>query len=581
MRALGYDLLKRMISLLLGLAGVATIIFAIPYFAPGGPERALVGWPFTAERATALRAHYGFDRPLLEQYALWVSNLVRGEWGRSKYTGRPIMRELEITLPLTLKLVAETVGIAVLIAALFATLAMRPGDRAYQERGQGIRVVAMGFPDFYFGILVKFFFVWHLEWFPIGGLTFFSERPWQAFRQLLLPALSVGLLYGMISGPRVASRLAAVAGMHEEGSSEGGFVRRGHVWGQFSKALGISLLVLSEHGGLLIGSMMLVEKIFAIPGFGDYGVEAFLRRDYPKVQAFLVVSVSAYFVLRVLVSGVEAMLERRALRNHFKLLFESPLKPNRGLGGLLMHDGFFFGMGLVVALAATTLFAGHVAPYLPDEVHMQDRLQPPKTQYWMGSDLLGRDMLSRVIHGGRYSLMVAALGATGALFLGVGLGGIPRLAGKVGIALATPMIQMLETFPTLMLGMLMMTLMGQGYLHEILALSVALAAQLAAVFLRLPIDNPARFPVPCGALVAAWLSALAMAIILEATLNFLDMGLLPLIPSWGGDLKANFPYLHVNPAIVLFPGIAVVMAALGFNLMAESVQKHAGGVRAS
>jgi len=66
-----------------------------------------------------------------------------------------------------------------------------------------------------------------------------------------------------------------------------------------------------------------------------------------------------------------------------------------------------------------------------------------------------------------------------------------------------------------------------------------------------------------------------MAIILGATLNFLDIGLLPLVPSWGGDLKANLPYLHVNPAIVLFPGMAVVVSALGFNLMAQSVRQQA------
>jgi peptide/nickel transport system permease protein len=70
------------------------------------------------------------------------------------------------------------------------------------------------------------------------------------------------------------------------------------------------------------------------------------------------------------------------------------------------------------------------------------------------------------------------------------------------------------------------------------------------------------------------LHAVGSAIILEATLNFLDIGLLPLIPSWGGDLKANLPYLHVNPAIVLFPGMAVVVSALGFGLMAQSVQQQ-------
>ena len=75
-------------------------------------------------------------------------------------------------------------------------------------------------------------------------------------------------------------------------------------------------------------------------------------------------------------------------------------------------------------------------------------------------------------------------------------------------------------------------------------------------------------------MAALWLHAFGRAIILEATLNFLDIGLLPLMPSWGGDLKANLPYLHVNPAIVLFPGMAVVVSALGFALMAQSVRQQ-------
>ena len=99
---------------------------------------------------------------------------------------------------------------------------------------------------------------------------------------------------------------------------------------------------------------------------------------------------------------------------------------------------------MVMALVATSLFAGYIAPFLPDEVHMKDRLQPPTTQYWMGSDLLGRDLLSRMIYGGRQALLIAAAGATGALCVGFLLGGIPRLGRHVGIALATPLVRMLE-----------------------------------------------------------------------------------------------------------------------------------------
>jgi peptide/nickel transport system permease protein len=121
----------------------------------------------------------------------------------------------------------------------------------------------------------------------------------------------------------------------------------------------------------------------------------------------------------------------------------------------------------------------------------------------------------------------------------------------------------------------MMTLLGQGYWQEMVGLTAALTPPIAAALLLSGTESRLHIRPSAALLAAIWLSAFAMAIILEATLNFLDIGLLPLIPSWGGDLKANLPYLHVNPAIVLFPGMAVVVSALGFNLMAQSVRQQA------
>jgi peptide/nickel transport system permease protein len=85
-RAIALNLIKHLLGLILVLFGVLTIIFIIPHLAPGGPERALIGWPYTAERAAALRGHYGFEQPLYEQYGRWLRNWVEGEWGRSKFT---------------------------------------------------------------------------------------------------------------------------------------------------------------------------------------------------------------------------------------------------------------------------------------------------------------------------------------------------------------------------------------------------------------------------------------------------------------------------------------------------------------
>jgi peptide/nickel transport system permease protein len=574
LRALAFDTVKRVLGLLFALFGVLTIIFFIPHLAPGGPERALIGWPYTAERASALRMHYGFDQPLYEQYGLWVRNWLEGEWGRSKFTGRPVLREVEFSLPLTLKLLGEVFCLTVLIGALVALIAIYPWEQPYTGRGQGLCAIAAGFPDFYFGILMKFFFVWHLEWFPVGGFAFFTERPWQAYRQLLLPALSVAVLYGIIIGPRVATRLAASRSTSDHVVFESANNPDASVGRLFGRALGHSAIVVLQSGALLLGSVMLAEKIFTIPGLGDLGIDAFVRRDYPKIQAFLIIMVGSYAIVRALVDGIDAARVRHLARQSSKLSAEPAPKSAGGMGGLIMQDSFFLGAVLVMALATTTVFAGAIAPYLPDEVHMKDRLQPPTTQYWMGSDLLGRDLLSRVIHGGRYSLMVAGASATGALLLGFILGRMPRLAGPLAVNLMTPLVCVLEAFPSLILGLLMMTLLGQGFWQEMVGLTAALTPPIAAALLLKSDVSRLHMLPSAGLLAASWLSAFAMGIILEATLNFLDVGLLPLIPSWGGDLKANLPYLHVNPAIVLFPGMAVVVSALGFNLMAQSVRRQ-------
>jgi peptide/nickel transport system permease protein len=573
-RFLAADFLKRFLALIIVLLGVLTIIFALPHWAPGGPERALIGWPYTAERAASLREHYGFDHSLDEQYRLWLYNLVRGEWGKSKFTGRPIMREVLLALPLTLKLLAETAVLAVLIGSAVALIAIYPWDRPYTGRGQGLGVMAMGLSDCYFGILIKFFFVWHLEWFPAGGFTFFSDHPWLVYRQLLLPSLAVGVLYGLLIGPRVAARLARAYGFPEDESFTFTSLPQRQSARLFVSAVGMSTVMLLQHGAFLLGSVMLAEKIFTIPGFGDFGIEAFVRRDYPKIQAFLVVMVGTYAIVHALVDGLDTARQRRLMQDPSTSPGAPPPKSRPGLGGVIMHDGFFLGAVMVLALVATTLFAGYLAPFLADEVHMKDRLQPPTTQYWMGSDLLGRDILSRIIYAARHALLISAAGATGALALGWLLGAIPRLGRHLGIALITPLVGMLEAFPPLILGMLLMALLGQGFWQEIVALTASLTPLIAGEFLRSTSDQQPRFLIPTGVLASTWLKACGVAIILEATLNFLDIGLLPLIPSWGGDLKANLPYLHVNPAIVLFPGMAVVVAALGFHLMADSVRKH-------
>ena len=133
-------------------------------------------------------------------------------------------------------------------------------------------------------------------------------------------------------------------------------------------------------------------------------------------------------------------------------------------------------------------------------------------------------------------------------------------------------MRVIEAFPPLLLGLLLMTLLGQGHWQEMVALTAALTPHMAATFLLGDADGRRRIFPAAGLMAALWLHAVGRAIILEATLNFLDIGLMPLIPSWGG-ISRPICRICMNPAIVLFPGMAVV-SALGFGLMAQSVHQQ-------
>ncbi len=251
------------------------------------------------------------------------------------------------------------------------------------------------------------------------------------------------------------------------------------------------------------------------------------------------------------------------------------------------------GLGLVALLGLVAVFADALAPYGPTEIRSQEALAPPSWAHPMGTDLLGRDVLSRVLYGSRVSLYVGVGSLILALVVGVPLGVLAGFYGGVLEHLIMRVMDVILAFPIFLLAIVIMVMLEPSVTTVVLALGIVripIYARLvrssvlavrgleyieAATALAVPAPRLLwRHVLPnCLAplLVTSTLSV-GTSIIVEASLSFLGLGPQPPTPSWGWDLKANLMLLELNPWLTLFPGLAIFGTVLGFNLLGDGLR---------
>ena len=261
------------------------------------------------------------------------------------------------------------------------------------------------------------------------------------------------------------------------------------------------------------------------------------------------------------------------------------------------------GIGSLILMATVTvaILAPLIAPFDPKDVHVRDKYAGPgeKIQetgetFWLGSDQLGRDILSRLIYGARISLYVSLVSVGIGVTLGALIGIVSAYFGGLLDLLVQRLIDTLMAFPTIILALIIVAIAGPSLQNVILALitifvpgsarilrSQALAIKEMDYVLAgraLGADHPRlilRHIVPnCMAPYIVFATAnLGFAIIVEASLSFLGVGVPPAVPSWGGTLAyAGQRYVEVSPWLVVFPSIAICLAVFGFSLLGDALR---------
>ena len=244
----------------------------------------------------------------------------------------------------------------------------------------------------------------------------------------------------------------------------------------------------------------------------------------------------------------------------------------------------------VLLFVVVAVFGPALSPYDPSKQDYGAILQSPGAAHWLGTDYLGRDILSRVIHGARVSLVAMCMVLSFALVIGVVIGSFAGyVGGKVELVLIS-IIDIVLSLPSLIMALALIGIFGPGYWSMVAALTLAwwanyarMSRSVVASELHQPYIEAARI-MGAGhlrifsrhilphvlALVVVYASADAGALVLAiATLSFLGLGVEPPTPEWGQMLVDGMSYLEEYPRLVIVPGLALTMVVVSFNLLGE------------
>jgi peptide/nickel transport system permease protein len=316
-------LLRRLLQIVPTIIMITLVVFVMMQSIPGDPVVAMLGEAYTQEDADKVRGEYGLDQPILVQYVIWLGKLVQGDWGRSILSGRPVLRDVLIRLPVTLELIVLSMGVALAIAMPAAIIGALRQNTWADYTATTIAMIGVSVPEFFIGVLLLLVFS-----FGFGGLLPSSgwvylpgtcptivcnAGLWGNAQHVLMPAFALGVGRAAILTRLLrASMLEVIRTEYVTTARAKGLSERPVIFKHALKnALIPTVTVMGLQVGFLIGGAIVVETLFAMPGLGTFGIDAIIARDYQQVQGFALITAVAFVVMNLLVYVTYTFLDPR------------------------------------------------------------------------------------------------------------------------------------------------------------------------------------------------------------------------------------------------------------------------------
>ena len=316
-------ILKRLLHIVPTVLGITFIVFLMMQSVPGDPVVALLGDAYTQEDAVKIRHLYGLDRPIIVQYFIWLGKLVQGNWGTSILTGRPVLEDVLVRLPVTLELIVLSMSVALAIAIPAGIIGALRQNTWADYTATSVAMIGVSIPEFFIGILLLLVFSFGLGGLlPSSGWVYLpgtcpsmvcGVSLWGNMQHVLMPALALGVGRAAILTRLLRTsmleviRTEYVTTARAKGLSERPIVLK-HA---LKNALIPTITVMGLQIGFLIGGAIVVETLFAMPGLGTFGIDAIIARDYQQVQGFALITAFAFVTMNLLVDLTYTFLDPR------------------------------------------------------------------------------------------------------------------------------------------------------------------------------------------------------------------------------------------------------------------------------
>jgi peptide/nickel transport system permease protein len=310
-------ILKRFLLMIPTLLGVAAVIFLLLRVIPGDVVEAKYmsgeGTGVSAQVMAEERAKLGLDKPVWQQFAIWVWGVVRLDLGTSMWTGSPITEEIKLRFALSLQVALMATVFATILAIPLGIIAALKQDTWVDYAVRIFSIAGLAMPSFWLGILMILGFLIFFKWVPPMVYTPFWVDPWQNMVQLIWPALAVGYRYSAVATRMTRSSMLEV--LRED------YIRTARAKGLWLKlilvrhALKNAMLpvvtVIGLEFAFLLGGLVVTEQVFNLNGLGLLFVQAIAQRDYTLTQALVLLVASVFIFVNFLLDIMYAWLDPR------------------------------------------------------------------------------------------------------------------------------------------------------------------------------------------------------------------------------------------------------------------------------
>lgn len=305
--------LRRLLNMIPTLVGLSLIVFFMMRVVPGDATDLILEESPTAVRKDELREELGLDRPLHEQYLIWIGGVVQGDFGRSFWTNRPVIDSIKDTAPVSIELALFASIAAFVIAVPIGVVSAVKQDTIWDYLGRSISIAALSIPNFYLGTLVVVLPAVLWKWVPPVSYEPIWESPWENLQQFWLPSLVIGASASATLMRMTRSALLEVLRQdyirtaQAKGLAYGVIIRRHALKNAMVPVVTIFGALVA---GLLTGTVI-TETIFNLPGLGRLTINAIAQRDYPQIQANVLLFGVIYVITNLVVDLSYAFLNPR------------------------------------------------------------------------------------------------------------------------------------------------------------------------------------------------------------------------------------------------------------------------------